>query len=126
MKKNNLASYIVFGAKVISATWDTASQTYSITTEDVRSKKHSVLVANVVISAHGILHVPKYPNIPGLNNFKGPVMHSAKWDTTLDLRGKKIAVIGNGGSACVACLLYLMQIITLTDETQVSTHSVCR
>lgn len=126
MKKHNLASQIVFGAEVISAMWDTQSQTYSVTTEDVGSKKRSVLVANIVISAHGILHVPKYPNIPGLSEFSGPVMHSAKWDTNLDLRGKKIAVIGNGGSACVAHSFCAKRYLATSYAIQMPAHTVCR
>ncbi|KAH9481223.1 Baeyer-Villiger monooxygenase [Psilocybe cubensis] len=116
--KNNLTSHILFGVKVISATWDATSQSYTITTEDVRSQKLSVLEANIVISAHGILHVPRYPNIPGLNDFSGPIMHTAKWDTNLDLRGKKIAVIGNGGSAC-----QLVPYVAKTEGVQL-THFV--
>lgn len=38
------------------------------------------------------------PDIPGLENFKGPVMHSANWDTTFDPTGKRIALIGGGSS----------------------------
>ena len=43
--------------------------------------------------------MPKAPDIPGLENFDGPVFHSAEWDHKADLTGKRIAVIGTGASA---------------------------
>ncbi|KAF1351462.1 FAD/NAD(P)-binding domain-containing protein [Lizonia empirigonia] len=56
--------------------------------------------AEVVVFATGQLHQPNYPQIPGLREeFTGPVMHSAQWDDDVDLRNKRIAVIGTGSSA---------------------------
>ena len=40
--------------------------------------------------------MPREPNIPGIKDFQGKMMHSARWDWTYDLKGKKVAVIGNG------------------------------
>jgi 4-hydroxyacetophenone monooxygenase len=42
---------------------------------------------------------PAIPPIPGLEDFPGPVMHTAAWDTSVDLKDKRVAVIGNGASA---------------------------
>jgi len=47
----------------------------------------------------GVLNSWKYPNIPGLDTFKGKLMHSARWDASFDLAGKRVAVIGGGSSA---------------------------
>ncbi|KAJ7831696.1 hypothetical protein B0H14DRAFT_3713210, partial [Mycena olivaceomarginata] len=55
--------------------------------------------AKILISAIGILELPKFPNIAGASSFKGDMFHSARWDTGVDLRGKKVAMIGNGASA---------------------------
>jgi cation diffusion facilitator CzcD-associated flavoprotein CzcO len=41
----------------------------------------------------------KYPNIPGIEDFDGKLMHSAAWDGNYDLTGKTVAVIGGGSSA---------------------------
>ena len=41
----------------------------------------------------------RYPNIDGLHTFKGKLMHTARWDPEVDLKGKKVAVIGAGSSA---------------------------
>ena len=54
---------------------------------------------HLVISAVGQLNRPKLPAIKGLTDFGGRLLHSADWDEHIDLRGKKIAVIGSGASA---------------------------
>jgi len=41
----------------------------------------------------------KWPSIPGIDIFKGKLMHSARWDAAYDLKGKTVAVIGGGSSA---------------------------
>jgi cation diffusion facilitator CzcD-associated flavoprotein CzcO len=52
-----------------------------------------------VVSAAGALHLPSFPDIPGAGRFGGPSFHSAQWDRSLDLDGKRVAVIGTGASA---------------------------
>jgi cation diffusion facilitator CzcD-associated flavoprotein CzcO len=54
---------------------------------------------DVVITAVGVLHHPVYPDIEGLTDFKGHAFHSADWDESLNLRGKRVGIIGNGSSA---------------------------
>ena len=52
-----------------------------------------------VVSAAGALHLPSYPDIPGAGRFGGTSFHSARWDGSCDLTGKRVAVIGTGASA---------------------------
>lgn len=116
MTKYNLAPHIVYGSKVVSAVWNASTQMYTVKTESVTTGGSATHTANVLMSAHGILHVPKYPTIPGIENFKGTIMHSARWDTNLDLRGKRVAVLGNGGSASVIVFLLPCQNLALTVD----------
>jgi len=51
-----------------------------------------------VLAATGILHHPKHPDIEGLADFAGDLFHSAEWDHSVALDGKRIGVIGNGSS----------------------------
>ena len=55
--------------------------------------------SDFLVSAVGQLNQPKLPAIDGLESFKGKIMHSARWDWSYDLRGKKVAIIGNGATA---------------------------
>ncbi|GAB18579.1 putative flavin-containing monooxygenase [Gordonia effusa NBRC 100432] len=57
------------------------------------------ITARFIVPALGFLEVPKMPDIPGLDKFKGKVVHSARWDHDYNYDGKKIAVIGTGASA---------------------------
>jgi cation diffusion facilitator CzcD-associated flavoprotein CzcO len=59
----------------------------------------STVAAHHVIFATGGLHLPAFPDIPGMNNFQGPSMHSAQWDHSVDFGGKRVAVIGSAASA---------------------------
>lgn len=65
----------------------------------VKTTKNKTYEADLLFSATGILHQPKYPDIPGLDSFAGLAMHSSRWDTGIDLQGKRIGVIGTGSSA---------------------------
>lgn len=65
----------------------------------IRLKQGQTLTCQYVIFASGPLHIPHIPHIPGIENFKGKVFHSAQWDHSYDLKGKKVASIGTGGSA---------------------------
>lgn len=54
--------------------------------------------ADILIAATGVLHRPRYPNIEGMETFGGAAFHSARWDHSVALDGKRIAIIGNGST----------------------------
>ncbi|KAF7353949.1 hypothetical protein MVEN_01081300 [Mycena venus] len=96
--KYDLYSCTVFNRLVVSAEWSSKEQLYNIVCEDVASGERFTTTAKILISAIGILEVPRFPSIAGISSFKGEMFHSARWDTGVDLRGKRVAVIGNGAS----------------------------
>ena len=51
-----------------------------------------------LIAATGVLHHPHYPDIEGIERFEGDIFHSARWDHSVPLEGKRIAVIGTGST----------------------------
>ncbi len=55
--------------------------------------------ADAVIAATGVLHYPKMPEIPGLDDFKGACFHSARWNHDVAVEGKRVGVIGTGSTA---------------------------
>ena len=65
----------------------------------VKTQDGDVHVADIVITATGRLHKPVRPKIEGLDTFAGPLFHTARWDPTVELTGKRIGVIGTGSSA---------------------------
>ncbi|HEY7775644.1 MAG TPA: NAD(P)/FAD-dependent oxidoreductase, partial [Kineobactrum sp.] len=54
--------------------------------------------ADILIAATGVLHHPKYPDIKGADEFRGRLLHSARWDNNLDLTDKRVGIIGNGST----------------------------
>ncbi len=56
-------------------------------------------VFDVVVTAVGVLHHAKLPDIPGLETFAGPAMHTSAWDDSVLLDGKRVGVIGTGSTA---------------------------
>lgn len=84
--------HIRFGVEVTDAEW--VAGRWKLTTTD-----GEILHADIVIGAVGRLRVPHYPVIEGLDDFGGPVVHSARWDKNLSLEGKRVGIIGNGSSA---------------------------
>ncbi|MET3961374.1 cation diffusion facilitator CzcD-associated flavoprotein CzcO [Marmoricola sp. OAE513] len=55
--------------------------------------------ARFLMTATGFLSQPKLPDIEGVHDFAGTVIHTAKWDDSVDLEGKRIGVIGTGATA---------------------------
>lgn len=51
-----------------------------------------------LISATGFLNAWKWPAIPGIENYKGKLVHSAAWDNSLDVAGNHVGLIGNGST----------------------------
>ena len=92
--KYDVRRHIRFNTEVTDARFDEATGLWHVCTADGEER-----TANVLVSGVGQLNRPAYPNIPGLDDFKGIKFHSARWDHTQDLAGKRIAVIGNGASA---------------------------
>ena len=64
----------------------------------VRLKDGREDVCDVLVAATGVLHHPRYPDIPGLQSFAGRCFHSARWDHDVALDGKRVGVIGTGST----------------------------
>ena len=65
----------------------------------VEQGEETLDVVDIIISAAGVLHHPVYPDIDGVDDFTGAVFHSARWDHSVPLDGKRIGIIGTGSTA---------------------------
>ena len=79
---------------ITEAEWDEGEHVWRL-----RSDGGEEVVARYVIGATGVLTQPKPPDIPDLDAFGGTTMHTARWDPSVDLRDKRVALIGTGASA---------------------------
>ena len=96
--EHDLRPSIKFSHEVVRAAFDDASATWTVVLKDANGRE-STLKAPVLVSAVGNVNRPSIPNIPGADQFAGPVMHTAAWRHDVDYTGKRVAVIGTGASA---------------------------
>lgn len=90
----DLRRHMRFGTVVDGARWDEADQVWEVSVaggEPVR--------AAYLITATGFLSQPRVPDIAGVEEFAGTVVHTARWDDSADLDGQRIAVIGTGATS---------------------------
>ncbi|MFD0902655.1 flavin-containing monooxygenase [Actinomadura sediminis] len=92
-RKYGVLDQIRFGTEVTEARFDEDAALWRISTTA------GELDARVLVSACGQLNRPALPEIAGRGSFTGPSFHSARWDHGVDLRGRRVALIGTGASA---------------------------
>ena len=89
-----LRDHLRLNYSVHNMRWDESEQQWLITNQHGQQ-----LTADIVVSAIGGLSRPAWPDIPGLEQFSGRLLHSQLWDESEDLQGQRVAVIGTGASA---------------------------
>ncbi len=94
--KYDIRRHISFNTEVTAARWDNARKRWSVTVEGPAGA--NTVEANALITAVGQLNRPAIPPFPGLDDFAGPCFHTARWDASQDLEGKRVAMIGTGAS----------------------------
>lgn len=90
--------HIRFGNEVLAADYDEAEKCWVVSSRgadgETRTERFSVLVCAV-----GQLNRPAIPNLPGLETFEGETVHTATWDASTAMAGKRVALVGTGASA---------------------------
>lgn len=91
--KHGLRQYLRFGADIREIVWHDDVSEWSVHSQTQTYR------ARTVIASYGPLANPTLPDIDGLADFAGAVMHTARWDHGYDFTGKTVAVIGTGSTA---------------------------
>jgi cation diffusion facilitator CzcD-associated flavoprotein CzcO len=94
VERYDLTPHLRLNTGIAAARFDEARGRWLIETTTGERRE-----ADVFISAVGLFDRPALPDIPGRSDFKGPQFHSARWDHSVSLAGKTVAVIGTGASA---------------------------
>jgi cation diffusion facilitator CzcD-associated flavoprotein CzcO len=92
--RHGLRAHLRFGEEVTACSWLDGEQCW-----DLRTTTGTTIRADVVVCALGQLNMPNIPDIPGIEDFRGTIFHSARWNHDHDLRGERVGVIGIGASA---------------------------
>ncbi|KAK6369588.1 hypothetical protein LTS17_009494 [Exophiala oligosperma] len=90
----DLNGNISFKSIVNKASWNEGNSTWTVSVEN-----QGDFECDILINGGGILNNIQYPKIKGLETFKGCLLHTAAWDESVDLQGKRVAIIGAGASA---------------------------
>jgi len=96
VNKYNLSDHIKLNTTVESTIFD--EDTKSWNTSVICNNNKSILNSNIVISAVGQLNKPSVPDINGIDEFNGPIIHTGAWDSSFNYKDKNIALIGTGAS----------------------------
>jgi cation diffusion facilitator CzcD-associated flavoprotein CzcO len=117
VRDHGLEAHLRLGTALHSAQFDEASGRWRIVTSK------GAMTARTVIFAIGLLGRPSKPQFPGMEHFRGASFHSAQWDHSVELRGKRVAVIGSGASA-VQFVPEIQPLVQQLDHYQRSAHWV--
>lgn len=89
-----LREMIRFGTRVTHCVWEAERGCWRVETDGGKAMR-----ALHLVQATGGLHQPNLPDIPGREGFPGPVLHTARWDHSIDFKGKRVAIVGSAASA---------------------------
>lgn len=93
-----IKKYIKLGHKIEDTKWNASTGVWQLIVRNLDTNELLDDEAEFFINAGGVLNSWKWPDIPGLHDFKGKLMHSAAYENGYDLKGKKVAVLGAGSS----------------------------
>jgi cation diffusion facilitator CzcD-associated flavoprotein CzcO len=92
-RDERVTEHVAFNNDVQEARWNEAERLWEVTTQK------GMWRGRALVSASGHLSDPALPEIAGIEGYKGALFHSARWDSSYDFAGQRIAVIGTGASA---------------------------
>jgi cation diffusion facilitator CzcD-associated flavoprotein CzcO len=91
-QEHGVTDVVRFGTPVAEVVWEAPRWR-------LRTRAGEERTYDVVVTATGVLHHPVLPDIPGLDSFAGSAFHSARWDHSVDLAGRRVGVVGTGSTA---------------------------
>lgn len=93
-EKYGFYDHCLFHTTVGETTWDEASGRWTVTTD-----RGDEMRARYVILANGILTTPRLARIDGMETYQGESFHTSRWDYNIDLKDKRVGIIGSGATA---------------------------
>ncbi|KAH7143503.1 hypothetical protein EDB81DRAFT_947590 [Dactylonectria macrodidyma] len=91
--------FIKLSHAVQECVWDANERKWNVKVKDLKTGDILEDVADVILSAKGGLSRIMWPKVKGLESYRGKLIHSGAWDESVDLRNKRVGVVGNGSSA---------------------------
>jgi 4-hydroxyacetophenone monooxygenase len=98
MKDLGALQRVRFGTEVLSSTYRASDKRWDVRVRGLEGEEET-LVADVVISAVGVLNRKRMPDVANMDLFQGVQFHSSEWPDDLELDGRRVAVVGTGASS---------------------------
>jgi cation diffusion facilitator CzcD-associated flavoprotein CzcO len=95
-RKYGLHKFVKTRHQVAGAAWNKAKGGYDVQIKDLESGQIVNDHCDILVNASGILNNWQWPAIPGIDKYKGTLLHTANWDDNVDLTGRHVGLIGNG------------------------------
>jgi len=97
----DVSKHISFGLKVTSQEWDSKKKCWIVTAYNEQSGENEIFIASFLINCTGYYNYDSgyTPEIPGISNFSGDIIHPQNWPENYDYSGKRVVVIGSGATA---------------------------
>jgi cation diffusion facilitator CzcD-associated flavoprotein CzcO len=114
VREHRLGAHLRLGHEVVAATWLQDAATWSL---ELASGER--VAADVLVCATGQLSRPRVPELDGRDTFAGAQFHSAEWDHSVSLDGRRVVVVGSGASAVqvVPAIADLASRVTVVQRT---------
>jgi monooxygenase len=98
---NGIKEHIRFNTQVKSASWSSSASTWTVQAERGESKESVQISCNFLFMCAGYYSYAQgfTPDFPGIQNFKGEIVHPQKWTDDVAYAGKRVVVIGSGATA---------------------------
>lgn len=93
-EQHGLPAHMRLGRAITEARFDAAAGRWQILLDN-----GEFLSARFFVCSTGALNRAKWPDIPGLADFQGRLLHTAHWPADADLAGQRVGVIGTGSTA---------------------------
>ncbi|MEV5835406.1 NAD(P)-binding domain-containing protein [Nocardia sp. NPDC052112] len=109
-RKYGLYEHISLNTTVVACTWSDGDQLWSVTVHDEEGVERTERF-DAIVTATGVLNSAQIPDIPGLASFRGEIMHTAEWRHDVDMRDKRVVLLGTG---CTA----VQVVVNLVDQVR--------
>lgn len=100
IEENDLAAHIRYNQHIVSANWNEQDQNWTLVVNNKETGEEDSYSCNFLWMNQGYYqHAKGYtPEWPGMDRFKGPIVHPQTWPEDLDYTGKKVVIIGSGAT----------------------------
>jgi hypothetical protein len=92
VERHGLRRHMQFNTELLSARWSESEDLWEV------ELSSGTIKTTYLITALGLLSQPNYPDIPGISSFKGTLCHTARWTNDIQLKDKRVGVIGCGST----------------------------